>query len=109
MATPRAPGQGRLVTERLTGSPEPCTRLGAVDAGWRLAERQRGLVLVLQHSGAEGNRWQLRAACVELGAAVAAFKGRRAQVVHGAVALWHAGRVSRYETADDRAISFKAG
>lgn len=98
------------MTERLTGSPEPCSRLGAVDAGWRLAERHRGQVLVLQHSGAEGNRWQLRAACVELGAAVATFKARRREVVRGAVALWHAGRVIRYETADDRAsISFKAG
>ena len=85
---------------RLTGSPEPCTRLGATDAGWRLAAQHPGEVLVLQHSGAEGNRWQLRGHAVEHGAAVAAFKRARAVVVHGAVAVWAAGRVSRFETAD---------
>ena len=85
---------------RLTGSPEACTRLAAVDAGWRLAVEHPGEVLVLQHSGAEGNRWQLREHAVEHGEAVAAFKRWRAQVVHGAVALWAAGRVSRFETAD---------
>lgn len=99
----------RRVTARLTGSPEPCTRLGAVDAGWRFATQHPGETLVLQHSGAEGNRWQLREHSLEHGLAVAAYKAHRQQVVHGAVALWCAGRVSRYETADDLQISFKVG
>lgn len=103
------------MTERLTGSPEPCTRLGAVDAGWRHAYHHPGEVLVLQHSGAEGNRWQLQAHALDHGAAVAAFKLCRVPIVRGAVALWHSGRVSRYATADEdvvgvgsMSISFKA-
>lgn len=76
---------------------EPCTRQGALDAGWRLAGANPGDALVLQHSGAEGNRWLLRAASLEYGFAVAAFKERRADVVRGAVALWHNGRVHRFE------------
>jgi len=89
------------VNARLTGSPEPCTRLGAVDAGWRFAVANPGEVLVLQHSGAEGNRWQLRAHSLEVGVAVVAFKAHRQNVVHGAVALWHAGHVTRFDTAAD--------
>ncbi len=86
---------------RATGSPESCTRLAAVEAGWRFAATAPGEVLVLQHSGAEGNRWQLRARSLEQGVAVAAFKDHRRHVVAGAIALWSRGRVSRYETADD--------
>lgn len=104
------------MTDRITGSPEPCTRAGAVDAGWRFAYQHPGEVLVLQHSGAEGNRWQLRVHSFEHGVAVAAFKHLRAVVVQGAVALWHGGRVSRYGTHDEDvvcptrglSISFKA-
>src|SRR5262245_38712328 len=102
MAPRRPARRGGVVTARLTGSPEACTRLGATEAGWRLAAlNPDSPVLVLQHSGAEGNRWQLRAACLEHGTAVAAFKQARAVVVHGAVAVWNGGRVSRFETAAD--------
>jgi hypothetical protein len=80
---------------------EPCTRQGALDAGWRFAGTNPGDALVLQHSGADGNRWLLRAASLELGLAVATFKERRDEVVHGAVALWHNGRVSRFEAGSD--------
>lgn len=89
------------MTPRVTGSPEACTRLAAVEAGWRFAGQCPGEVLVLQHSGAEGNRWQLRTSDLEHGVAVAAFKHFRQHVVAGAVALWANGRVQRYETADD--------
>lgn len=85
------------MTPRLTGSPEPCTRMGAIDAGWRVAGSYVGEAIVLQHSGAEGNRWQVRAHSLELGVAVAAFKQHRAHVVHGAIALWHRGRLNRYD------------
>ncbi len=77
---------------------EPCTRLAAVEAGWRFAVQHPGEVLVLQHTGALGNRWQCPSASVEHGRAVAEFKRRRETVVHGAVALWTNGRVSRYES-----------
>lgn len=101
---------------RLAGSPEDCTRLAAVDAGWRFAAEHPGEALVLQHSGADGNRWQLRVHSLEHGVAVAAFKHLRDGVVHGAVALWFNGRVSRYGTRDEDvvcptrglSISFKA-
>jgi hypothetical protein len=80
--------------------PEPCTRLAAVEGGWRFAAQHPGEVLVLQHSGCEGNRWQCRGASLEHGRAVAEFKRLRETVVHGALALWHAGRVSRYEMGE---------
>lgn len=90
------------MTARLTGSPEPCTRQGAIDAGWRLAgERYSGEALVLQHSGADGNRWQVRAHTFELGRAVEAYKQHRTQVVHGAIALWHRGRLNRFDTGTE--------
>jgi hypothetical protein len=89
------------VTPRATGSPEDCTRLAAVEAGWRFAGHHPGETFLLQHSGAEGNRWQLRAHSLDRGVVVAEFKARRQQVVHGAVALWANGQVRRYETADD--------
>lgn len=80
---------------------EPCTRLAAVEAGWRFAGKCPGEVLVLQHSGAEGNRWQLRASDIEHGIAIGAFKQYRKHVVHGAIALWSRGQVIRYEIAGD--------
>lgn len=90
------------MTPRLTGSPEPCTRQGAIDAGWRLAAEQcSGEAIVLQHSGADGNRWQLRASSFELGRAVDAYKQHRPSVVHGAIALWHRGRLNRFEAGVD--------
>jgi hypothetical protein len=90
------------VIGRLTGSPEPCTRQGAIDAGWRLAGAQcSGEAMVLQHSGADGNRWQLRAHSFELGRAVEAYKQHREHVVRGAIALWHRGRLNRFEAGAD--------
>lgn len=87
------------MNERLTGSPEPCTRQGAIDAGWRIAAEQcAGEAIVLQHSGADGNRWQLRAHSYEVGPVVAAYKRHRDSVVQGAIALWHRGRLNRFET-----------
>lgn len=97
------------MSQRLSGSPEDCTRLAAVDAGWRFAVQHPGEALVLQHSGADGNRWQLRVHSLEHGVAVAAFKHLRGVVVHGAVALWHGGRVSRYGTADEDIVSPTSG
>lgn len=90
-----------MTTPRLTGSPEPCTRTGAIDAGWRAAVSFVGEAIVLQHSGAEGNRWQVRAHSLELGIAVAAFKVHRDEVVRGAIALWHRGRLNRFETGEE--------
>lgn len=78
---------------------EPCSRSGAIDAGWRLAVQHAGEALVLQHSGVDGQRWQLRASSLEFGLAVAEYKRRREQVVNGAVALWHNGRINRFDTA----------
>lgn len=78
--------------------PEPCTRLGALDAGWRYAIAHPSDVLVLQHTGADVGRWQLKAAHLGHGVAVGGFKALRHTLVRGALALWHDGRVTRYET-----------
>lgn len=86
---------------RLTGSPEPCTRAAAREAGWRFQLQCCGETLVLQHSGADGNRWQLRAHSLEHGLAVQAYKERRPHVVHGAIALWNNGHVTRFDTGSD--------
>jgi hypothetical protein len=80
---------------------EPCTRAGAVEAGWRYAEDFGGETLVLQHLGGAGNAWFRVASNVEHGRAVEAFTVARARLAGaGALALWSNGRVSRYETAD---------
>lgn len=78
--------------------PEPCTRLGALDAGWRHAVVHPSDVLVLQHTGADVGQWQLVAAHLEHGVAVGRFKAQRSTLVRGALALWHDGRVTRYDT-----------
>jgi hypothetical protein len=80
---------------------EPCTRAGAVDAGWRFAGQHAGEAMVLQHSGVAGQRWQLRASSLEFGFAVAEYKRYREYVVNGAVALWHNGRINRFDAAAD--------
>lgn len=86
---------------------EACTRASAAAAGWRLACEHPGEVLVLVHPG-PGCRWQLRAHEAGHGDGVRAFKRARSTIVRGAVALWHAGHVTRYESAADAAqISFK--
>lgn len=81
-------------------TPEPCTRAGAVDAGWRYTDDHSGESIVLQHLGGEGNAWFRVASNLEHGRAVEAFKSARVRLQSGAIALWCNGRVSRYETAE---------
>lgn len=76
---------------------EPPTREGAIDAGWRFAQLHPGDVLVLRHSGLLAGRWRLSSVHDRTGYAVEAFKRVRAVIKHGALAVWHAGTVPRFE------------
>lgn len=81
-------------------SGEPCTRTGALDAGWRFAAEHPGDALVLRHTGAEGQRWQLAVVDQQLGVAVREFKRERTTLVRGAIAVWFGGRVQRFDLGE---------
>lgn len=79
---------------------EPCTRSAALDAGERYAARHPGDALVLRHTGADGQRWQLVSHHPEHGLAVARFKRDRDTLVRGGLAIWNHGIVTRFELGE---------
>jgi hypothetical protein len=81
---------------------EEPTSDGAKRAGWRYAQTYPGETFVLRHSGIRAGRWRMLGHHDENGAAVEQFKATReppdrAPMKYGALAIWRAGVVSRFE------------
>ncbi len=76
---------------------EDPTQDGAKRGGWRYALSYPGESFVLKHSGIRAGRWRLVGHYDENGLAVSHFKELRDKASFGALAIWRAGVVSRFE------------
>jgi hypothetical protein len=76
---------------------EEPTAEGAKRGGWRYALSYPGESFVLRHSGIRAGRWRLAGHHEESGQAVAQFKALREEMRFGALAIWRAGSVQRFE------------
>lgn len=76
---------------------EEPTAEGAKRGGWRYALSYPGESFVLKHSGIRAGRWRLIGHHDENGLAVEQFKALREKTTFGAIAIWRAGVVSRFE------------